>query len=200
MSQTTVRVIQDEEAAASLLQPLRRRILLRLREPDSAAAVARSLRVPRQRLGYHVRILEDQGLLRRVGERPAGNMTETLLQSSARHFVISPAVVRELQLRPDQLKDRFSSAYAVASAARTVAEVSTLRERAEAAGKKLATLTLEAEVRFACPADQHAFAAELTRTLANLTARFHTPCAASGRTFRFALTGHPTPPSTPGES
>lgn len=199
-AQGEVQVVEHEDAAASLLQPLRRRILACLREPDSTASLARALQVPRQRLGYHVRVLEQQGLLRRVGRRPAGNMTETLLQSAARHFVISPAAVRELQVDPDALVDRFSSAYAVASAARTVAEVSALRERAERAGRKLATLTLETEVRFACAADQHAFAEGLSRAVAELSARYHAPAADDGRAFRFAVTGHPAHVPERGES
>ena len=191
MVPAAVQVVEDEAAAASLLQPLRRRILLRLREPDSAASLARRLRMPRQRLGYHMRTLERQGLLRHVGERQAGNLREKLLQASARHYVISPSALSELQVEAGALVDRFSSAYAVASAARTVAEVSALRARADAAGRKVATLTLETEVHFRSPAAQHAFADALAHSLAELTARYHTPKAKEGRTFRFALTGHP---------
>jgi len=55
---------------------------------------------------------------------------------------------------PDHVDDRASSAYLVAAAARVISDVAEQREAARAAGKKLATITMEAEVRLASPATQ----------------------------------------------
>ena len=77
--QQAISVIAQTEPAAALLNPLRMRILALLREPDSAAGVARRLELPRQRVTYHVRALEDSGLLRNVGERRKGNCVEKLM-------------------------------------------------------------------------------------------------------------------------
>ena len=52
-----VDVIEETERAQALLQPARLELLERLREPGSAAAVARDLGLPRQRVNYHLREL-----------------------------------------------------------------------------------------------------------------------------------------------
>jgi DNA-binding transcriptional ArsR family regulator len=185
-------VVRSTEQAASLLDGVRLQILAELRTPDSAAAVARRLGAPRQRIGYHIRALEAAGLIESVGERRQGNYVERLLRASATHYVVAPQALGELGATVDAVRDRFSSAYVLAAASRTIAEVADLQQRAQAAGKRLPTLTLETEVRFASAATQHAFATELADTLAALVARYHDPDAPYGRTFRVVATGHPT--------
>ncbi|HEX6644398.1 MAG TPA: helix-turn-helix domain-containing protein [Gemmatimonadales bacterium] len=195
--QNALAVVREPAPAASLLEPVRRRVLELLREPGSAAEVARTLGVPRQRIGYHVRELERQGLLRKVGTRRRGTAGERLLQATARHYLISPELIGALGADPAAVRDRLSSTYLVAVAAESIRTVAALREGAERQGKKLPTLTLDVDVCFESPASQHAFAEELARCLAGLAGRFHRPDAPDGRTFRFAVLGHPKPASTP---
>ena len=52
--------------AAVLLRPLRTRILGMLAEPQSAAGIARTLDVARQKVGYHLKELEKEGRTRPV--------------------------------------------------------------------------------------------------------------------------------------
>ena len=66
MSTATARVLHDEVAAASVLDPVRRRILTALQQPGSSSTVARALDLPRQRVNYHVRALEKAGLVEEV--------------------------------------------------------------------------------------------------------------------------------------
>jgi DNA-binding transcriptional ArsR family regulator len=63
-------VIQSAEPAATLFCPARMRILEHLAEADSAAGIARRLGLPRQQVGYHMRELEQAGLVELVAERP----------------------------------------------------------------------------------------------------------------------------------
>ena len=189
-------VVTHPAQAASLLQPLRRTLLERLREPDSAAGVAHSLGLPRQRVNYHVRQLEEEGLLQEVGERRKGNVVERLVQATARHYLVSPALAGDPS-GADVGADRFSSTYLTAVSARAVAELAGLREAAATAGKKLPTLTLQAEVRFARPTDQQAFAEEMAEAFARIVARHNAEGAPGGRTFRIFLGGYPAPPPTP---
>src|SRR5512134_4167603 len=77
-------VITSADRAAVLLDPLRMRLLAELREPDSAAGLARRLRLPRQRVNYHVRELEKQRLVELVGRRRRGNCTARLLRATSR--------------------------------------------------------------------------------------------------------------------
>jgi DNA-binding transcriptional ArsR family regulator len=199
--QVAVQVLDAAEAASALLDPSRLRILTALREPDSSAGVARTLGLPRQRVGHHVRALEAAGLLTCVGERKKRNCVERLLQATARAYVLAPRLLGELGLSADEARDRFSSTYLLAAANRVIEEVAALRPRADAAGKKLPTLTLQTEVRFASARSQNEFLEALLAAFSELVARHHRPDAPGGRTFRISLLGHPAlapePPASP---
>lgn len=186
--QTALAVLEADSTAACLLDPVRREILSLLQEPGSAIGVASRLGLPRQRLGYHIRQMEEAGLLRHVGDRKRGNFTERLLQSSARHYFLSPQLLGALGTDPKQVADKASSAYQVAVAAEVAQTVATMRDQAEAAGKRLPTVTMQVDVRFASPADQKAFGDELTEAIAGLVEKYH---RADGHTFTFSVLGHP---------
>src|SRR5215470_5242838 len=202
-AQAAVEVLEAAETAAAVLDPARLRILTALRDPDSSAGVARSLGLPRQRVGHHVRTLEAAGLLTCVGERKKRNCVERLLQASARTYVLAPRLLGALGLTADEVRDRFSSTYLLAAASKVIEEVTALRPKAEAAGKKLPTLTLQTEVRFASARSQNEFLEELLAAFSDLVARHHRPDVPGGRTFRISLLGHPAlspeapPPSSP---
>ncbi len=190
----------DAASASALLKPVRLRIVEALRAPGSASTVARQLGLPRQRVNYHVRELERHGLLEEVGTRRRRNCTERILRATARSFLVSPGALGAVAADPDSVQDRLSSAYLLATAARTIEDVGVLRAGAEEAGKRLATLTLETEVRFASPARQAEFARELSACLVGLAGRYHDAEAPDGRTFRFMLAGHPAVPRKGGDS
>lgn len=177
-------VVEDPGRAAILLDPMRLRLLRELAEPDSAAGLARRLGIPRQKLNYHLRLLEHEGLVELVEKRKKRNCVERVVRAVARSYLISPATLGELAADPARLSDRTSAAYLVAAAAQVVRDVAVQRRRADKAGKKLPTLTLQTEVRFANPDAQHAFAEELARAVARLTAKYHDERAEDGRRFR----------------
>src|SRR5262245_6527485 len=83
-------VVRGADRAALLLQKTRRQLLAALHEPDSAAGLARKLGAPRQRLNYHLRQLEQEGLVELVEERRKGNCVERVVRATARAYVISP--------------------------------------------------------------------------------------------------------------
>jgi hypothetical protein len=76
-------------------------------------------------------------------------------------------------------------------AARTVREVGELLAGATKAGKRLATFTLDGEVRFASAADRAAFAEELAGVLTALVGKYHDDSAPGGRTHRVVVAVHP---------
>jgi DNA-binding transcriptional ArsR family regulator len=174
-----------------LLDPLRLRLLEELREPDSAAGLARRLRLPRQKVNYHVRELEKQRLVELVGRRRRGNCTARILRATAHSYVISPTALGGVGADPAAVRDRFSAAYLVAVVARAVQDVGELAARADKSGRRLATLTLETEVRFASAEARAGFAEELARAVARLTDRYHDANAPGGRAFRFVVAGYP---------
>jgi DNA-binding transcriptional ArsR family regulator len=186
-------VIRDSAAAAALLDPVRQELLTQLHEPDSATGLARRLRLPRQRINYHLRALERAGLVELVEERRKGNCLERVVRATARAFVISPEALGALGPTPEAAGDRLSSAYLIAAAGRAIRDVASLEARARRAGKRIATMTLDADVRFASAESRARFAEELADTVARLTAKYHDERAPGGRRFRLLAAIHPTP-------
>jgi len=184
-------VIRQAETAAALLDPVRQQLLAQLAQPDSASGLARRLRLPRQRINYHLRALETAGLVELVEERRKGNCLERVVRATARAFVISPEALGPLGLTLDAAPDRLSSAYLIAAAGRTIRDVGALEARARREQKRLATLTLETEVRFATAESRAAFAEELAATVARLAAKYHDERAPNGRRFRLLTAVHP---------
>lgn len=191
MCPTALVVIDDLFQAASVLNPIRLQLLNELLEPDSAAGLARRLKLPRQAVTYHVRQLEAEGLVTFVEERRRRNCVERVVQATARAYVISPSTLGALAADPEQVGDRFSPAYLIAVAARMIHDVTTLKHLADEADKRLATIAIQAEVRFATPAEQHAFAYELADALGQLVMKYHREDAPEGPEYTFTITGHP---------
>ena len=185
-------ISRQPDSAAALLDPVRQRLLAQLAEPDSASGLARRLKLPRQRVNYHLRALETAGLVELVEERRKGNCTERVVRAAARAFIISPEALGPLGLSPDTVRDRFSSAYLIAAAGRTIRDVGTLEARARKEKKRIATLTLEADVRFASAESRAAFADELADAVARLAAKYHDERTPGGRRFRLMAAVHPS--------
>jgi len=191
--------IRDSSAARSLLDPLRRSILEQLREPGSATSVAQELDLPRQRVNYHVRELEREGLLRHIQDRRRGNCLERVVRAVARVFVVDPDLLGLIPAHPDThpkgTDAPFSSTALLASAGRTIAAVGALHDASAPDGRRIPTLSLETQIRFRSARDEVEFAQVIERVLQRLVTRYDTPSpssgAASGRTFRIALGGHP---------
>ncbi len=186
-------IIRQPEAASAALHPARGALLAALADPDSAAGLGRRLGLPRQRLNYHLRALERLGLVECVEERRKGNCTERILRATARSFVIAPQALGDLGPTPQAASDRLSASYAVAIAARAMQEVSALETAARTAKKRLATLTIDTEIRFATAERRAAFAEELTETIARLAATYHDDSTHGGRRFRLLTLVHAVP-------
>jgi len=187
-----VDVVRGTEQAASLLgHPLRLKLLEHLSEPDSASGLARKLGVPRQVLNYHLKALEGAGVVEFVEERPRGGMKERVMRATAHSYLISPEALGAVEPDPKRLRDRFSWAYLVAAAAKIVRDLGILRERADRAGQRLATFTLETEVRFGSARARDEFTRDLAEKVAELSVKYHDEHARSGRLFRFVLGAYP---------
>src|SRR5919197_3143704 len=187
-----VTVIEDPTAAEVSLDPIRARLLSELAEPSSATAVAARMGLPRQKVNYHLRTLEQHGLVELVEERRKGNMTERVLQATALSYVISPAALAAVEPDPARSPDRLSARWMIALAARLVREVGQLLAGAARARKRLATFAMDGEIRFASAADRAAFAEELARSVTGLIAKYHDEHANGGRDHRVLVAVHPS--------
>ena len=187
-----VTVIEDPAAATASLDPIRARMLAELAEPGSASTLAARVGLPRQKVNYHLRALENHGLVELVEERRKGNMTERVFQATAASYVISPLALSAVAPDPSRAPDQRSARWLLAVAGRLVSEIGELITRSEAAGKPLATLGIDSEVRFASAKDRAAFAAELSEAVNGLVSKYHSESASGGRPHRFVVALHPT--------
>ena len=193
-----VAVIDDPHAAMALLDPIKGRMLGALNEPASAAGLAARLGMPRQKVHYHLRALEEYQLVEPVEERTWGGLTERLFVASAVSYVVSPAALGLIAADPARSNDRLSASYLVALAARMVREVGALWRDATKARKRLATLSLDTEIRFRSAADRAAFTSELANAVSGLVARYHDEHSPGGRSHRLIVASYPAPaPSRP---
>ena len=109
-------VLHDPQAAASTLSPIRRDILGALAQPGSATTVGQALGIARQKVNYHLRALEEAGLVEHVEDRRKGNCTERIVRATATHYLIAPSVLGPLEPSPAATADRFSSDHLAAVA------------------------------------------------------------------------------------
>jgi DNA-binding transcriptional ArsR family regulator len=188
-----VEVIDDPAAAVAALEPVRARLLAELARPGSASTLAGRVGLTRQRVNYHLRTLEALGLVELVREQRRRGLTERVMQASAAAYVVSPGVLGQAAVTPERAADRLSASYLVALAARVVGEVGDLVRRAGRAGKRLATLSLDTQVRFRSAADRAMFTRELTDAVGGLVARYHDADAPGGHAYRLIVVAHPLP-------
>src|SRR5712675_2191302 len=159
-----IQVIDDPAAATVALEPIRSRLLSELAAPASAATLATRVGLARQKVNYHLHALEAHGLVRLAQERKWGGLTE-----------------------------RLPASYLIALGARIVREVGDLVRRAQEAGKRLATLAVDTEVRFRSATDRAAFSNELTEAITKLVSKYHDESAPGGRAHRLVVVAHPLP-------
>ncbi|MET0147231.1 MAG: helix-turn-helix domain-containing protein [Ilumatobacteraceae bacterium] len=188
-----VAVIDSPDAAAAALEPTRARVLAELVEPGSATTLAGRLGLPRQKLNYHVRALEAQGLVELVEVRSRRGCTERIVQASAAAYVLSPDALGPAAADAGCSADKLSARYLLALGARAIREVGTLLKRADATGKTLPTLSIETEIRFRSAAERAAFTRDLADAVVRLGARYHDEHAPRGRWSRLVVFAHPRP-------
>src|SRR5256712_9644918 len=188
-----IQVIDDPAAATVALEPMRSRLLSELAAPASAATLAARIGLARQKVNYHLRALESHGLVQLAEKRKWGGLTERLLVATAASYVVSPSALGPVAIDPNREVDRLSASYLIALGARVVREVGDLVRRATKAGKRLATLAVDTEVRFRSPADRAAFTAELAAAITKLVSKYHDGSAPGGRAHRLVVVAHPLP-------
>src|SRR4051812_13357232 len=188
MSATAVAVVEDVQRARTLLRAPRLRLLEALRErPDSATGLSQRLGMPRQTINYHLRQLEQAGLVELVEERGHGRCVERVVAPAAAAFTLSPTTLGALAPRSGDIGDRGSAEYLAARAGEVVRDVGLLLGGDE----PVPTLTVETQIRFASADDRAAFARDLQAAIEQLVSRYHDDRARGGRRFTLLVAAHP---------
>lgn len=188
-----VDIIDNPDAAALVLDPIKRQLLAELGTPASAATLAGRVGLTRQKVNYHLRALEEHKLVEPAEQRRWGGLTERLMVATAASYVVSPAALGPLAVDPARNTDRLSASYLIALVARAMREVGALWRAARRADKRLATLSIDTVIRFRSPAERAAFTAEIADTIARLAARYHDPNAPDARPHRLLVASYPAP-------
>ncbi len=196
-------VIDTPPAVAAVAHPDRRALLEALAgRPDSASGLAARTGDRRQRVNYHLKALEAAGLVELAEERPRRGLTERVFRPAARGFVIDPAVLGPLDagaMTGKEEGDRWSARYAIALAARATREIAALESKACAAGKRLATASLDTIVHLENPGAMAAFVDDLACAVAHVVA-CHQSAAPDARPFRVSCSSWPAPASEGNDS
>lgn len=181
------RLAAETEVRAAL-SPTRRKLLALLHEPASATELARRTGMARQKINYHVRVLEAAGLVELVETRARRGCVERVLRATTSELVVDPQLVG----RPNSVRsrDRYAAERLTDAAAAAVRSVTRLRAGAERTGQRLLTFTIEAEVTFGQPAEVHAFTQALAESVAELSSR-HGTTGGHGRRYRVMVGGYP---------
>jgi DNA-binding transcriptional ArsR family regulator len=188
VSAPALAIVDEEQHVRTLVRGPRIRLLEALRErADSATGLAARLGMPRQTINYHLRQLEQAGLVELVEERGHGRCVERVVAPAAAAIAVSPSALGPLAPRSEDVRDRASAEYLAARAGEVVRDVGRLLKVDEAAP----TLTLETRIRFAGAEDRAAFARELQEAVASLVSRYHDDGADGGRTFTVLVAAHP---------
>ncbi|MDO5863331.1 MULTISPECIES: helix-turn-helix domain-containing protein [Paenarthrobacter] len=190
-----IEVIEDPSAAEASLDPIRTRILQELTQPATATQLAARVDMPRQKVNYHLKALEQHGLVELVEERRKGNVTERVVRATAASYLISPSALASVAPDPRRFADRFSAFWLLSLASRTVQEMGKLISGAAAAKKKLASFAIDGEITFRSAAERAAFAEELGVAVTRLVDKYHDGGAAAvaggARKHRLVVVLHP---------
>ena len=199
--------VTDGSRAAALFQhPVRRSIVALARTPMSATEMAGRLGLTRQRVNYHVRQLERARFLDRADRRVRRNMIEQRYVATARSYVIAPELLGALAPHASAVHDAASAAALFAIASRAQDDLTRVVADASAQGKRLATLSLTADVRFASAAQRAEFTRAVETAISDIVGRHSMPFTTSdgtpgdGRPYRLFLGCHPIPAERAGSA
>lgn len=182
--------VRDSATLQALAHPIRVQILESLREPASAATVARRIGLARQKVNYHLKELARAGLVQQVGERRVGNFMESVYRAVARTFLVSPEVAWAGTRRFDVMRSQHSLETLVALGERLQHDAVSLLDRAAFDGEQIASASVVAEARFATERERRAFLDEYVGAMATL---FERHAGKTGEPYRIVLAAYQDP-------
>jgi DNA-binding transcriptional ArsR family regulator len=182
-------VLDQPEQVRALTHPTRLLVLDALRQPDSAAGVARRLNEPRQRVNHHVRELARAGLLVDAGPRRKGNFVEQLYEAAAGTFVLSPRLTWGDRERLRAATDQASLDELVTFGETLARDAAALLDRAAFDGEEIPSAAVRTTLRLASADARAAFLDEYLALVRDLVERH---ARSEGPEFTVGLFVHPT--------
>jgi DNA-binding transcriptional ArsR family regulator len=162
--------IEDVEQAMTLLKPIRLEILRRLDSPRTCPELAAEFEESAQKIYYHVKALQEAGLVDKVAERRVRGTVEGSYQARARSYWLAPRLVGAIG-GERQARDQ-ASLRVLLELAEDVIEDTGKLGRASEAGRQVPSLSLSAQIHLADSTQRAAFLHELQTTFQALALKY----------------------------
>jgi DNA-binding transcriptional ArsR family regulator len=154
--------IEDVEQAMTLLKPLRLEILRRLDSPRTCPELAAEFEESAQKIYYHVKALQEAGLIDKVAEKRVRGTVEGYYQAKARSYWLAPKLVGAIG-GPRQARDQASLRVLLQLAEDVIEDTGKLGSVSEG-GQHVPSLSLSAQIHLADSAHRAEFLQELQTT------------------------------------
>src|SRR3954447_20347725 len=151
--------IEDVDQAMALLKPIRLEILRRLGEPRTCDELAEVFKESAQKIYYHVKALQEAGLVEKVSEKRVRGTVEGYYQAKARSYWLAPTLVGKIGSL-QQTRDQASLRILLQLAEDVIEDTARLGSKSEV-GQPVASLSLSAQIHLADSAQRAAFLQEL---------------------------------------
>jgi DNA-binding transcriptional ArsR family regulator len=186
--------VEDLEQAATLLKPRRLQILKHLDEPHSCLELAELLEDTPQKIYYHVKALEQAGLVDKVSERRVRAILEGFYQARARSYWLAPSLVGHIGARR-RGQEQASLGFLLGLAEQLQTEVGHLAQMSEV---EIPSLGLAAQIELRDQEQRGALLHELQESIQAIARKYGRregdPPPRPEATFRLVVACYPTPP------
>lgn len=158
----SVTLLQNPEVVLTALSSVRRDILAALTDPASATRIAETLGLSRQKVNYHLRALEEAGLVHLYEERPRRGVTERVMRRSQDVVLVDPGTFADDLSRQGAV----GIAGVMSAASDLIRHAATVARQASTEGSKVAAATLDTEIRLRDPDGMRRLIDDLASVLA----------------------------------
>jgi DNA-binding transcriptional ArsR family regulator len=165
--------IEDLERAITLLKPLRLEILRRLDEPRTCPELADFFDESAQKIYYHIKAMEQAGLVEKTEERRVRGVMEGYYQAKARSYWLAPKLVGQIgggRTSQDQI-----SLNVLLQLAEEVIEDTGRLGNASALGQDVPSLSMSAHIHLPNAARRTEFLQEVQQIFQQLALKYGVP-------------------------
>ena len=162
--------IEDVEQAMTLLKPLRLEILRRLDAPRTCPELATEFEESAQTIYYHVKALQEAGLVDKVAETRVRGTVEGHYQAKARSYWLAPKLVGAIG-GTRRARDQASLRMLLQLAEDVIEDTGKLGSASEA-GQQVPSLSLSAQIHLADSTQRAEFLQELQTTFQALAYKY----------------------------
>lgn len=185
--------IEEFDQASTLMKPLRIEIIKRMAEPCTCQDLAEALDESPQKIYYHVKALQNAGLVEKVEERRVRGIMEGIYQARARSYWLSPEIAGRVGGRR-KAQDQMSLGFLYTLAEELQADVGRL---AEVTDQPVPSLGLDAMIQLRDGEHRAEFMRDLQGMFQQLSEKYGNTNEANdpstGQSFRIAFACYPKP-------